>query len=130
LAGRTVFAGHLEDPADAYAALDLFLLPSLNEGQGRSVVEAMAAGIPVIASDVGGLPEVLDQGRAGILVPPGSPCALAAATEKLLSSRELANQLALEASRHILNYGDLAMIDAIERLYRDLLEKYVENSAQ
>ncbi len=130
LAGRTVFTGHMEDPAAAYASMDLFLLASLNEGQGRSVIEAMSAGIPVIASDVGGLPEVLAGGRAGILVPPGSPAALATAVEKLLRSPELTRRLVKEAFRHILGYGDSTMIDRIEQTYTELLAGNPEGASR
>src|SRR5204862_362456 len=56
---------------DFLPALDLFALVSHNEGMGRALVEAMAAGVPVLATNVGGMPEVLEEGRAGLLVPPG-----------------------------------------------------------
>ncbi len=122
LRGRVIFTGHLDDPRPALAAMDIFVLPSLNEGQGRAAVEAMAAGLPVIASEVGGLPEVLDGGGAGLLVPPGDPAALAAALDELLSSPARRAALAEAGRRRVSRYGLETMIDGLDGLYRRLLE--------
>ena len=105
LKGRVVFAGHLENPLPALAAADIFVLPSLNEGQGRAAVEAMAAGRPVIASDVGGLPEVLDFGRAG----------------KLAGSEGRSDRLIRAGLRRAQQYDEATMIDRIDSMYRQLL---------
>lgn len=82
LGERIVFAGHREDMADVLAALDLLAAPSRWEGFGLMLAEAMAAGVPVVASDVGGIPSVV--GGAGRLVPAEDPAALAAALGALL----------------------------------------------
>jgi glycosyltransferase involved in cell wall biosynthesis len=122
LRARAILTGALPNPSMALAAMDVFVLPSLNEGQGRAVVEAMAAGIPVVASDVGGLPEVLDEGAAGILVPPASPAALAAAVWRLFTEPETARSLAGAARRRIHGrYDRESMVAAVERLYLELL---------
>lgn len=83
LTGRIRFAGHREDMADMFAALDLLAAPSRWEGFGLMLAEAMAAGVPVIAARVGGIPDVV--GQAGLLVPPEDPAALAVAMKTVLS---------------------------------------------
>lgn len=121
LRGRVIFTGHLDDPRPALAAMDLFVLPSHNEGQGRAAVEAMAAGLPVVASSVGGLPEVLDRGAAGMLVAPEDPDALASALDHLLTHPEEAHLLAEAGRRRASRYGIETMIDGLDALYRSLL---------
>lgn len=83
--GETVlFLGHRRDVPDLLAAADLFVLPSLFEGLPLSLIEAMAAGLPAVASAIGGNDEVVDSGVTGILAPPGQ---LAAAVTELLADR-------------------------------------------
>src|SRR5262249_39795539 len=69
--------GTLQEAAMLLNALDIFVMPSLNEGMGVAAMEATAAGLPVVASAVGGLPEVVDDEHTGILVKPGDPAILA-----------------------------------------------------
>jgi mannosyltransferase len=85
LTDRITFAGHSNDIADIYAALDLLVLPSRWEGFGLVAAEAMAAGVPVIATDVGGLPTVV--GDAGRLIPPEDADALSSAIENILNDK-------------------------------------------
>ena len=73
------FLGPRKDVPLVLSALDVFVLPSLSEGMGLSIMEAMAAGLPVVATEVGGVPELVVDGRTGILVPPKDPDALAEA---------------------------------------------------
>lgn len=77
------FLGFREDVPDLLRAADLFCLSSYLEGMGTSILDAMAAGLPVVATRVGGIPEVVEDGRSGLLVPPRSPEALAEALEAL-----------------------------------------------
>ncbi len=72
-----MFPGFLSDRAAFFAALDLFIMPSRSEAWGLAALEAMAHGVPVIASDIGGLPEIVEAGNGGWLVPAGDPAALA-----------------------------------------------------
>jgi glycosyltransferase involved in cell wall biosynthesis len=121
LSGKVIFAGACADPKPAMAAMDVVAMPSRNEWQGRAVVEAMAAGLPVVASRVGGLPEVLDDERGGLLVPPGDPEALASAIETLLTSRERATRLAEAGRLRAARYDDRTMVDRLSTLYQLLL---------
>jgi glycosyltransferase involved in cell wall biosynthesis len=77
------FLGPVDDPLELLCALDIFVMPSLYEGLGVAALEAMACGLPVIASDTGGLREAVEDGRTGLLAPPGDVVALAHAIETL-----------------------------------------------
>ena len=79
------FLGHRDDIPDLLAALDIFVLPSHSEGISRSLLEAMAAGLPVVVTDVGGSPEVVQPEIDGLLIPAKDPSALAQALVRLLS---------------------------------------------
>jgi glycosyltransferase involved in cell wall biosynthesis len=87
------FMGWCSDVPRVLSALDLFVLPSFNEGLPRSILEAMAAAVPVVASNVGGNAELVVAGRTGLLVPPRDPDALAAAIEKILGAPDTARQM-------------------------------------
>ena len=91
---RVVFTGRREDVPAVTAALDISVLPSYREAQGLSVLEAMALSRPVVASAVGGIPEMIEDGVTGLLVQPHDCEALAAAIVRLLSDHPLADMLA------------------------------------
>jgi glycosyltransferase involved in cell wall biosynthesis len=94
LLGTSVtFTGRRDDVPAVTAALDVAVLPSYREAQGLSILEAMALSRPVIASAVGGIPEMIDDGRTGLLVPPRDPAALAAAITRLLNDQALAARI-------------------------------------
>ena len=90
---RVVFTGRREDVPAVTAALDVAVLPSYREAQGLSVLEAMALSRPVVASNVGGIPEMIQDGITGLLVPPRDPQALAGAIVRLLEDHPLADTL-------------------------------------
>ena len=114
--------GHRDDIEACLAGMDLFVLPSLNEGMGRALIEAMAAGLPVIASRVGGIPAVISHERTGLLVPPGDASALAEALRRLLDRPKWATQLGLAASRSVdSRYGSVSMVHAIESIFAEAL---------
>lgn len=92
-----VFTGRREDVPAVTAALDVAVLPSYREAQGIAILEAMALARPVVASDVGGIPEMITDGVTGLLVPPHDPPALAAAIVRLLTDHPLADTIARAA---------------------------------
>lgn len=95
---RVRFLGWRSDRQAVMCALDLLMAPSLREGFGLAVLEAMALGIPVIATRVGGLSELVAEGETGLLVPPADPPALAAALHRMLEDPALRRRLG-EAGR-------------------------------
>src|SRR4029079_10178312 len=92
-ARRVVFTGRRDDVPAATAALDVAVLPSYREAQGLSILEAMALSRPVCASAVGGIPEMIDDARTGLLVPPHDSGALAAAIVRLIDNPDLAARI-------------------------------------
>ena len=111
-------------PADILPMFDVFVLPSLQEGLGLSVMEAQACGVPVVASRVGGLVEAVKDRETGILVPPRDHLALADALMKILADRELASRLGLAARTWIVNnYSVDQMVDGTLTVYQDVLKE-------
>ncbi|MCX5708237.1 MAG: glycosyltransferase family 4 protein, partial [Candidatus Omnitrophica bacterium] len=88
LKGKIVFVGWRDDIADIMSILDILVLPSLNEAVGIVLLEAQSLGVPVVASEVGGIPEMIKDKETGILVGPGEPAGLALAINNLLSDPE------------------------------------------
>lgn len=118
IASRVELLGYRADVPELLAAADVYVMPSLSEGLPLALVEAMFAGKPVIASRVGGIPEVVEHGETGLLVPPRDPDALAEALRCLLVDPSRARALgeaAREAARS--RYGLGPMTDAYRRLY-------------
>lgn len=129
LGDRLLFIGMRKDIPELLSIMDIFVLPSLNEGMGRAMVEAMAMGVPVIASKVGGVPEVITDGETGLLVPPGNSKVLAEAIIRLASDRDLAKKLTKAGCQRAHEaFGADIMVDRISCLYQELLEyKHVRN---
>ncbi len=99
------------------AAADIFVLPSLSEGVPNVLLEAMAAGLPVVATDVGGVPELIADGENGLLVKPGNSEQLAAKLLALLKDDALRERMALRNRREAKKYAWPAIIDSLEKVY-------------
>jgi glycosyltransferase involved in cell wall biosynthesis len=115
-----VFTGRRDDVPSVTAALDVAVLPSYREALGLVVLEAMALSRPVVASAVGGIPEMIDDGRTGLLVPPREPAALASAISRLLLDHPFADMIA-RAGHDEANarFCIQLMVREIERLYEE-----------
>jgi glycosyltransferase involved in cell wall biosynthesis len=129
LNGGVRFVGAVPEAARLIPQFDVFVLASLWEGMSNGLLEAMAAGRPVVATSVGGNPEVVRHGETGFLVPPGNPEAMADAIGRLLSDRALAQRLG-EAGRIRAESAFTleAMVARLEALYERLLAERVSRS--
>jgi len=119
LSDRVIFTGFLEDPVRVQATLDLYVAASRKEGLPLAVLEAMAAGLAVVATDVPGHRDVVVPGETGLLVAPEDPAALAEAVATLLSDparRKSLGQAGRERVRH--EFGVGAMVDTTAAVYR------------
>jgi glycosyltransferase involved in cell wall biosynthesis len=118
-----IFTGMRDDIPDLMGIMDLFVLTSFNEGLGRVLIEAMTAGVPVVATRVGGVPEIIGEEETGLLVPPGDPCATVHAILRVLEESLLARRL-VEAGRHRAErFSVTRMIEETERVYKDVIER-------
>lgn len=116
--------GERQDVPACLAAMDLFVLPSLNEGMGRALIEAMAAGLPVVATRVGGVPAIVENRRTGLLAPPGDSAALAAAIDELIRRPDWAKELGAAARERIgERFGIPAMVQGVEAVYEAALRE-------
>lgn len=128
---RLIITGAAEDPALYLAAADLLVAPSRNEGMGRVIVEAMSVGLPVVASSVGGIPSVVEDGRSGRLVPPDSPHALAAALIELIRNASLCREYGDHGRLRAEQFSLPVMESQLLKLYRDVAtEKGLPTRAQ
>jgi glycosyltransferase involved in cell wall biosynthesis len=117
------FAGYQEDVVSAYAAMDVFVLPSRDEGFGLVFLEAMAVGAPVVGTRVIGSEDAVEDGVTGLLVPYADPAALAAAVRGILASPELARRLRDTAAERVRRvYSREQCAARVEELYRELLQ--------
>lgn len=115
------FLGHLPDPLPVIAAATVLVLPSREEAFGSIILDALALGIPVVASAVGGIPEALG-GGGGILVPPGDGPALARVVESIAGDPARRMQLSRDAQRAVKHFDLGPMVDRVVVLYRSVKE--------
>lgn len=119
---RVIFTGWRRDMPGIYADLDLLVISSDNEGTPLSAMEAMASGCPVLATSVGGMPDLIQDGQTGRLVPPRDADAMAEAMLALLGDKPEARRLALAGqSTVVAHYGQQRFISEMQSLYRELL---------
>jgi len=122
LHGRVHFLGFREQVRSLMSQFTVFVLPSLNEGLGTSILDAQALGVPVIASDVGGIGEIVSHDRTGWLFPATDAGALAAAVHRTLESPDARARWTRAARDQVRGYGVAEMVEATLREYRALLE--------
>jgi glycosyltransferase involved in cell wall biosynthesis len=120
----TLFLGYQEDVAPYYAAFDALVLPSSNEGTPVSAIEALAAGRPVVATRVGGVPDVVREGEDGFLVEAGDTEQLAERLVRLARDPQLRERMGEQGRERVLpRYAVDRLVDDVDRLYRTLLEQ-------
>jgi glycosyltransferase involved in cell wall biosynthesis len=124
LAGQVWLPGARSDVAEILGELDVFAMSSLAEGTPGSALEAMASGLPVVGTRVGGIPEVIDENVTGALVPPADPSAMAEALARYVLAPELASRHGAAGRERILRkYNMPAMVAAYQSMYDTLCER-------
>jgi L-malate glycosyltransferase len=124
LARRVVFTGFRLDVPELLAEVAVSVLPSLSEGLSNAVLESMAAGVPVVATRVGGTPEAIEDGVNGLLVPPRDAGAIARAVSRLLADAGWGTRLGQAARQRVVDrFSQEHMVRRTERFYLDLLDR-------
>jgi len=132
ISSQVMFMGHRNDVPKLLSVMDVFVLPSLYEGLPNALLEALAACRPVVATQVGGIPEVVADGETGILIPPRDPGALAGAICALLKDRERAREMGMAGRKRVERLFSVeTMVAKTEALYEELTrEKLGSKEAQ
>ncbi len=118
-----ILLGRRHDIPQILSSSDLFVLPSLNEAFGLVLLEAMMAKLPIVATNNGGIPEIIDDGKNGILVPPKDSKALARAIEKLLNDEKLRETMSEKNHKDVKNLYDVKrMVKSTEEIYTSILK--------
>lgn len=121
---HVIFTGFVKDIPEIYSFSDMAVLSSWSEGLPQSLLQAMAAGVPVVATKVGGVPEVVIHEKTGLLVEAGDHEGLAQGIIQLLGNPDMSARFAESAKKHAMdNHSAKHMVDKIEGLYKDLLKK-------
>ncbi|GAA2839129.1 hypothetical protein GCM10010505_72740 [Kitasatospora aburaviensis] len=123
VAGSVLFAGSRSDVPALLPGLDVFTLSSRQEGLPVALMEAMTSGLPSVVTRVGGMPEVLDDGEQGLLVPPGDPAALAAALGRLAGDPPLRDRLGAAARKRAERFDVAGAQRAVEAVYEQVLRR-------
>lgn len=119
---RVIFTGQVSDVHTFYALADVFVLPSHSEGSPNVLLEAMAANLPVVATAVGGVPEIVENNERALLVPPNDPPSLATAIARLLTDRELAQRLTANAALLVdTRYTPENYVRSLVEIFREVL---------
>ncbi|MCK5595327.1 glycosyltransferase family 4 protein [bacterium] len=122
LGKNVIFTGYRDDIANVMSSIDILAFPTLKESFGRSAIEAMALGKPVVASDVGGVPEIVIDGKSGILVSPGSPEELADGLLELINDKKKREDMGSEGLKVVREKFDIKhMMNRIEDVYKSFL---------
>lgn len=122
IAATVHFGGFREDLRQFMGCADVLVHPALKEGLGVSLLEAQAAGLPVVAVRAGGVPEAVSDGETGLLVPPGNPSALAGGLVDMLAHKNLRSRMGAAGQRHIAqHFSPATMVSGNLAVYEDLL---------
>jgi glycosyltransferase involved in cell wall biosynthesis len=122
ISGRVIFTGFLQSPETFMNQIDIFVLPSLTEGTPMALLEAMSQGLPVVASSVGQIPEIIRNGQNGLTVRPGFPEDLAEALEKVIENPDLRHRFSRESLATVQSqFSQSRWIDSVENTYRSAL---------
>ncbi len=120
---RIVFIGQISDVQPFYAIADVFVLPSHSEGSPNVLLEAMAAEVPIVATAVGGVPEIVENGTSALLTPPNDPPAMARAIDRVLKDRELGGRLRRNAAELIVkNHSSHQYVRSLIQSYANVIE--------
>lgn len=131
LGERFMFTGPRNDVPALMAAMDVLAVPSLNEGMGRVLLEAGAAGTPVVASRAGGIPDIVDDGETGLLAPPRDAAALAEAILELIAAPERRLWMGATARAKIVpQYSLENMVRQIEAVYEEILHEKAHHTGR
>ena len=123
LENNLIFLGWRADVTKVISIYDVFALPSLNEGMGRVLVEAMALGKPIVASNIGGITDLVAHGKNGFLVPTKNPKELAKYIQILLEDTEKRGKMGLAGKEMALNFSDEIMVESISNMYNELINE-------
>ena len=130
LSDRVLFSGHQERVADYYGIIDLLVLPSLSEGLPNTVLEAMSFSVPVLATAVGGVPEVIQDGN-GVVVPPNDPEALSEKMIELLKNDAMRRAMGLKGQQSLHpRFAPEKRVQRIVGLYEEALSRRAEAQAR
>ncbi len=120
---KIIFMGERHDIPILYRAMDIFVMPSLWEGAPLSLLDAMAAGVPSVVTSVGGMPEQLENGSCGMIVPSGDSAALAGAISDLASDKRRMNEYSMKSSARAKEfYGSEGVTAKVEEIYTGIYE--------
>ncbi len=124
---NVTFEGFVDNVGDYIAAMNLFVFPSLNEGLGSILLDVMKLKVPVIASNTGGIPDIVKDQQTGLLVEPKDIDGIQQSIQLLLTDQTLASQLSEAAYLHTLNFSPTSMTDAYQALYQTIYTKSLQN---
>ncbi|OYR56872.1 glycosyl transferase family 1 [Halorubrum ezzemoulense] len=123
LDGRVFLTGFRDDIPNVLAASDVLALPSFREGTPRVITEAMASGVPVVATDIAGIPEQVADGESGYLIPTGDAKTLGQRLEQLLLDTELRHRMGQQGTERAERFSVETMVEKTDEIYQDLLGK-------
>ncbi len=115
---RIIFTGQVSDASVYYRVADVFVLPSHSEGSPNALLEAMAAGLPVVATRVGGVPEIVTDEESALLAPAHDAQAMAEAVLRLLADKNISQRLAAAARQRVKDYSPESRLQALLEIYR------------